>query len=131
MKQNILVIVHDIFNLLCLSIILYRLYQFISFNYLLDYSKPFIITQNNLNFEYLFYTFLSYIIVDSIWIITLPKSILSNHIALIIHHMGVIVILYIPWKYRKYSCYMGLLIMSELNTFFLILKRFVTKNSLF
>ena len=49
MKQNTLVVVHDIFNLLCLSIILYRLYQFISFNYLLDYSKPFIITQNNLN----------------------------------------------------------------------------------
>ena len=104
---------HDTFNLIALPLVVGCYLAFALDNGINIY----------INTHHLYtLTFLGYIILDTIWIICVPKCVASFK-AILIHHIIVSIALYLVYlniEFALISCH-GVLI--EVNTFFLIAKR--------
>jgi hypothetical protein len=127
-----LVKVHDFFNLVVLGVIV--IIDIIYLHQTTVWAK--IWTPTSLGLEHddlflIFYViFLSYLLVDSIWIFLLPQSVISNPDGILLHHLICIPISLLPWFYRQYSWYMIFALSSEINTFLTILRRQLSIGSL-
>lgn len=127
--DNKLVKIHDIFNLFCLFIII--IIDLLYLYYTTEYNKiPTELGQNYNNlFLIFFYIFVSYLCIDSIWIIIYPQSIISNPFGILIHHFMCLPLCLVPWYFRRYSWYMIFALISEINTFIIVLRRQFTNGT--
>ncbi len=98
---------HDKFNLLVLPVI-----SFLSMSYFVDKDCYYL----------LFYTFLSYMIIDSLWLVIAPKTVASPKVILVHHFMGTLGWLcgYYTSNIRDYTC-TGMHQFNHLNTYSLII----------
>lgn len=77
----------------------------------------------------LWWLFLGYIIVDTVWIYLYPGCVAAP-IPILVHHG----LLFLAWTipiffWEGYECYMSTTLLVEVNTFFLIAKRQATRDS--
>ena len=74
--------------------------------------------------------FTGYIAVDTVWIVLSPTAVPRFAGAIVLHHLLTLAILYHPLQHPEYdieTCRNGIV---ELNTFFLIVRRQLTRGSL-
>lgn len=109
--------IHDIFNLICLPWIL-----LVTSLHLYEGSQWFWIQ---------FWVFLSYLLVDTLWLVLKPKSVASPTV-IIGHHIVCLVGWIQPaFNERKYSVWISQCVLVEINTWFLIARRTWKSNLLF
>ena len=123
---------HDNFNIVMLSfIIVFVLINLIHRTDLSNFGIPRANAgeENELSFTHMM-IFSFYLIVDMIWIILEPNSVKASPISIIIHHILALIMAPIPFLIPLYRSYFAVGSLSEVNTFFLILRRNTVKDSL-
>ena len=85
--------------------------------------------ENELTFTYMT-LFIFYLIIDITWVILDPNSVKASPVSIIIHHILALIISPIPFLIPLYRSYFAVSSLSEINTFFLILRRNTVKHSL-
>jgi len=124
---------HDYYNMwLLLIIVIYDVYYLsIATDYSLIGTSDLAQDQHvQYHFRIFFAVFLTYIAVDTVWILIQPKCVLSNPTTLIYHHIGAAAFLIIPYSIKQFQWHFALNLIVESNTLFLVLKRHTTANSL-
>lgn len=67
--------------------------------------------------------FAAYLIIDSFWIILVPKCVQANPTVLIIHHVGCLSFMILAFLDKKWSWHAMVILLAEINTLFLTLRR--------
>jgi len=75
-----------------------------------------------------FFVVLFYFVSDLIWVITVPKCVKSV-LTIKIHHTVSISYLILPFTYPEYGRFLGYVMLVELNTWFLIARRYWRRSS--
>lgn len=122
---------HDNFNIVMLSfIIIFILIYLLQTTELSNCGIPRVNAgeENELIFTYTI-LFIFYLIVDIIWVILEPNSVKASPISIIIHHIFALIISPIPYLIPKFRRHFAGVSLSEINTFFLILRRNTEKDS--
>lgn len=74
--------------------------------------------------------FTAYVVVDTVWVILVPSCVIANPNLIIIHHFVTLVMTVVPIvHYKLFGWHFGACILVELNTFFLIARRNLTKGT--
>ena len=123
---------HDNFNIVMLSfIILLVLVYLFQTSDLSNFGISRINAgeENELTFTYMT-LFIFYLIIDITWVILDPNSVKASPVSIIIHHILALIISPIPFLIPLYRSYFAVSSLSEINTFFLILRRNTVKHSL-
>jgi hypothetical protein len=119
-----LVKIHDYFNLISLSIIVTLIV-----NYLTQATDLTKLGTPNLGQEHLdlffffFIIFVSYLIIDTIWIYLYPKCVVTDHRGLLLHHLLCIPLCAVPYLEPQFSWHMIFALSTEFNTFLIVLRR--------
>jgi hypothetical protein len=108
--------VHDIFNIVVLSILL-------TVNLIYLIKLPYLALGESLLFFILFSLTTVYFVIDTIWIFFVPKAVLSRPATLMVHHILAVLSLSIPLFYGEFRRYMPALLLLEVNTLLLTLRR--------
>mmetsp|Transcript_33566 Transcript_33566/g.34193 ORF Transcript_33566/g.34193 Transcript_33566/m.34193 type:complete len:216 (+) Transcript_33566:31-678(+) len=130
-KTQAIVVIHDIFNICFLSTIV-----LLDFYYLWVATEWHKIGTSELGkgyeavFNIFFGAFSSYCFIDTLWIVIYPSSVLSNYIAIVMHHVATGIYILIPFYHRQFSWHMAVCLVVEVNTVFLILRRNSLKGSM-
>lgn len=106
---------HDLGNLLMLPVLL-----IIDINYL--------ITDSNKAYWLFFCTVLFYFLADLTWVVLVPKCVKST-LTIKTHHTVSIFYLILPFSYPEYGRFLGYCMLVELNTWFLIARRYWRRSS--
>jgi hypothetical protein len=120
-----LVRIHDLFNLgVLVAIVTIDLtYLYKATEWAEIWTPTMLGAEQNDLFVIFYVVFLSYLIIDSIWIFLFPQSVISNPDGILFHHVVCILLTMVPWLYRQYAWYMVFALSSEINTFLTILRR--------
>jgi hypothetical protein len=120
-----LIKLHDRFNLVVLGVmvIIDTIYLYQTTVWEQIWTPTSLGSQHDDLFQIFYVIFLSYLVVDSIWIFVLPQSVVSNPEGIVLHHLVCIPLTLVPWFFRQYSWYMLFALSSEINTFLTILRR--------
>lgn len=110
-------IIHDYFNIFCLPIIIFLNLINISFS-----ITELEIKWNGTYFLLFWYTTFTYFIIDYLWVFFIPKSVKSPEL-IKTHHIITILNILCPYYYQEAEWFMGVCMIVELNTWFLIVKR--------
>ena len=78
----------------------------------------------------LLFTFLAYVVIDTIWIAAKPTCVLSNPNALIIHHFFTFAFLLVPYYVPQFHWHGAISIFVELNVIFLVSRRHFQQDGL-
>src|SRR5690606_32987023 len=70
-----------------------------------------------------------YLMVDTIWVLYIPRCIPTNPATIIFHHCITLLIILIPATITQFSWHMGVALLVEYNTLFLTVKRNLEKGS--
>lgn len=116
--------VHDYFNIVCLSVIvpLDLLYLFSA----TEFDK---IGTSQLGigseyyYECLLYTFTLYLIADTTWVALVPTCVGASPWAILLHHFLTMILMMVPWFIPQCAWHMAIVLIVEMNTLFLTLKR--------
>jgi hypothetical protein len=123
--------IHDCFNIIYLSIIC-LVNSFYLFN-ATEFSK---FGTNELGsdskelFSMLISLFVVYVISDTIWVLFIPSSVLSNPKSIVIHHCVTLFLTSAPLIYPQFAWHASICIIVELNTLLLTSRRNVDKDGL-
>ena len=122
-KINNIPLIHDIFNLVCLSYIIYLVTINWNLELINNYYFPIILIYNGQHFFYLWKLTLFYFLVDIFWLILKPQSVKSPKI-IIFHHLVTLLSIMVPY-YRYYECgkLMSICLTVEINTLLLTTRR--------
>ena len=126
-NTNISVILHDIFNVIVLSIIslLNTTYLLLVITNIYDHIKIDL-------FPIVLYSFIGYIIIDSLLIYYFPTCIVSKPRDLLLHHGITFIICLSPMIEKYFEWHAGLALTVEIQTVFLTLNRLIVdKTTLF
>lgn len=126
-----LVFIHDCFNIIAVSIIVSLDIAYLVFSTEWEKIGTSQLGSGHESFFNFFYnTFALYLILDTIWIISVPSCVLSNHKAIVVHHLATGLYMVIPYFDKQFSWHMGMCLLVEMNTLFLTLRRNLQKGSL-
>lgn len=106
---------HDLGNLLTLPI-------------LIIVDVYYLLTDTNMAYWIFFGVVLFYFASDLIWVITVPKCVKSV-LTIKIHHTVSMLYLILPFSYPEYGRFLGYVMLVELNTWFLIARRYWRRSS--
>jgi hypothetical protein len=106
---------HDLGNLLALPVLL-----LIDANYLIYDTVE--------GYWLFFFTVLVYFVGDLTWVILVPKCVKST-LTIKTHHTVSIFYLILPFSYPEYGMFLGYCMLVELNTWFLIARRYWRRSS--
>lgn len=125
------VLQHDIFNIISIFIIIMLDFQYLCYATEIDKIGTHEIG-NNYSYmgNLLISTFSIYMLVDTLWIAIQPKCVLSNPVALIVHHIASFLFLSIPYFESQFLWHAAITLFVEVNTFLLIVRRRAPLNSL-
>jgi len=119
--------IHDYFNLLALV--------FVITSAALDWDYPMLFQGlGSLAYtgQYFWWTwglFVGYLLIDCVWVTMIPECVKIPK-TIVQHHVVVIVYMVAPILWPEYRWFMGALLSVELNTWFLIARRFVYKKKI-
>ena len=125
------ILVHDLFNIFAVGSIV-----FFNVVYLALATDLSLIGTDQLGAEYFslfttyYYLFLVYIIVDTIWISSIPGCTTTHPLPIIIHHVLTFIFALTPYVDKQFAWHMAITLLVEVNTFFLTLKRNVPSTSI-
>jgi len=105
---------HDVANLLALPIIVASALSYLS-------------TRSDYAYKQLFAVVLFYFVADFAWVIVVPSCVKSTF-TIKMHHTAALLYLIVPYKYPEYGHFLGYCMLLELNTWFLIARRFWNRN---
>ena len=126
------VYVHDIFNILALTAII--AVDIIYLFYVTDLQR---LSTSSLGAEHVplflsfFYAFGVYLCVDTVWICVVPACTVASSLPIIIHHILTFLFTLIPYFHPQFGWHMAVVLLVEINTLFLTLKRNMEKDSFF
>lgn len=75
-------------------------------------------------------TFLTYAVIDALWVLLIPTCVPSSPTSIIVHHLFAIALIIVPWYLPYFGYHACLMLTVEINTVFLILKRNVRRTSI-
>ena len=134
--DNTQVLLHDIFNIISLIVIIIvnssYLYEALSSNDKIDDNTKYYIPSNADNDSLRFTLIILgiYLIVDSLWILIIPQSILSSPKLIVAHHIATLIYIYFPWYYGNlYGILCSSDCMVEINTLIIVLRRRALENT--
>jgi hypothetical protein len=128
---------HDVFNLISLAVmiplILHYLYLY-SWQTLVpewgmsgEQQSEGVVDEQKLELEEKFYIFfvffVTYLIIDTIVIYLYPFCVVSSPKSLIFHHFLLLPLCVVPFYHKRYHWHMILGLTTEINTFFIVLRR--------
>lgn len=128
---DVLFFVHDIFNIISMAAILmldfvylYRCtnWQQVGTNLLGAEQRPL--------FNTLWFVFMSYMVIDTVWVALFPRCAPAGAVSIIAHHVITIVYIMIPYLIPQMHWHMGIVLLVEINTLLLTLRRNVPPKSL-
>lgn len=124
--------VHDFFNLFALGVIVLidLLYLYLATDWKLIWTPTLLGKESEELFSLFHFIFVSYLVIDSIWIFFFPQCVLSNPDGILFHHLVCLPLTFIPIFHRQYSWYMVFSLCSEVNTFLIILRRHLVLGTL-
>lgn len=119
-NENINVLLHDIFNVSILSIIsiLNTMYLLLVITDIYDYLRIPL-------FPIILYSFMGYIVLDTLIIYYFPNCVLSKPRDLLIHHGITFIICLSPIIEKEFEWHAGLALTVEIQTVFLTLNRLI------
>ena len=129
-KTNALV-QHDIFNIVILTFI-----TLLNFNYLIHATDisligtPYLGANHTHLFHYFYYSFIAYLLADTLWISVIPKSTVTGPLPIVFHHILVLMLSYVPYEEPQFNWFMASSLLVEINTILLAIKRYLPINSL-
>jgi hypothetical protein len=124
-KDNINVLLHDLFNVIVLSII-----SLLNTTYLLlVITNIYDIIEINL-FPIVLYSFIGYIIIDSLLIYHYPCCVVSKPRDLLLHHGITLIICLSPMIEKYFEWHAGLALTVEIQTIVLTLRRIIIDKTL-
>jgi hypothetical protein len=117
--------IHDQFNLALLGaiVIIDLTYLYKTTKWANIWSPTMLGSEEDNLFIFFYAVFISYLLIDSIWLYLYPQSVISNPEGILFHHFVCIPLTLVPWMYRQYAWYMVFALSSEINTFLTILRR--------
>lgn len=125
------VYLHDMFNLISLSImipmILFYCYQTTELHQLgtsCDFGSEF----SDL-FRIFFSIFYSYLLLDTLVIFLYPSCVVTDRKSLLFHHALLLPLCLVPYFHARYHWHMMIGLTTEINTFFIILRRQLSPKS--
>lgn len=130
-KENMSFFLHDMFNILCVSVvtILDIYYLFIATDVSLIGTNRIGIGYNKM-FQFMWYFFELYMIVDTIWVACVPSVASAGAAPIIVHHVLTLIYTFVPFTVAQFQWHMGLLLLAEINTLLLTLRRNVKADSI-
>jgi hypothetical protein len=124
--------VHDCFNIIAISFICATNSLFLY--HATDFSKvgtEYLGQGHELVFNRLLVAFSIYLVIDAVWVLCVPNCIPSDPFGIFVHHLATFLIVLIPANLTQFSWHMGIALLVEFNTLFLMLKRNINKDSVF
>eukprot|EP00522_Entomoneis_paludosa_P010999 CAMPEP_0172462736 /NCGR_PEP_ID=MMETSP1065-20121228/44778_1 /TAXON_ID=265537 /ORGANISM="Amphiprora paludosa, Strain CCMP125" /LENGTH=271 /DNA_ID=CAMNT_0013218479 /DNA_START=107 /DNA_END=922 /DNA_ORIENTATION=+ len=119
--------IHDIFNLVALIFVITSAAMDWDYGLLFQGLGSLAYTG-----EYFWWTwglFVGYLLIDCLWVILIPECVKIPKM-IVQHHIVVIIYMMAPIIFPEYKWFMGALLSVELNTWFLIARRFVYKKKI-
>lgn len=131
-SQDQYVRTHDIFGVVCISII-----TSINFIYITHATDITLIGTPNMGenpiartlFPILLVSFFLYVVMDTFWVLIQPLAVLSSPRDLVFHHLATLLLLYIPYTDSQFQWHGAIAMAVEFQTLLLISRRLVTINS--
>ena len=88
-------------------------------------SEPF----HRFLFKLSLYLFITYVVVDTFWVVLIPSCVLSDPTSILFHHLVTLVMTLVPFVHQQFGWHFGACILVEVNTFFLTLRRNLSRGT--
>lgn len=125
------ILAHDTFNVVVLSIIgplnLWYLYQTTDLSAL---GTPQLGAGHNDLAQGVLYFFLAYLVIDTVWIWSVPSCVVTKPIYIIAHHVVTLLLVLFPLWDQRFSWHGMADLVSETNTLFLTIRRHSSPGTL-
>ena len=120
---------HDVFNMIVLTFINLSNIVYLSFATDLNLiGTPFLGEKYRNLFSIFYYSFISYLIVDTVWISTIPKTLSGSPLPFVFHHIIVLVLCSVPYFEPQFDWLMALSLLVEIHPLILTIKRYVPRE---
>ena len=73
--------------------------------------------------------FIIYVVVDTFWVILIPSCVLSDPKSIVFHHFVTLLMTLVPFVHQQFGWHFGACILVEINTFFLTLRRNLSRGT--
>jgi hypothetical protein len=122
---------HDLYNILCVAVVVildsYYLFKstdwdLIGTNMLGETIRPM--------FDFMWYFFAVYMVIDTLWVYSMPHVAAAGATPIIIHHILTLIYIMVPFYIPQFHWHTGVVLLVETNTFLLTLRRNVVAESL-
>eukprot|EP01036_Dinobryon_divergens_P029853 gene29853-39017_t len=80
-------------------------------------------------FKLSLYLFIAYVVFDTFWVVLIPSCVLSNPTSILFHHLVTLVMTLVPFVHQQFGWHFGACILVEVNTFFLTLRRNLSRGT--
>ncbi|RYH15423.1 hypothetical protein EON65_31790 [archaeon] len=119
---------HDMFNIVALSVL-----SALDIKYLYEATDFTLIGSDKIgsqaDFHPLFVVFITYMIVDSLWVLVVPTCTMATQTQILFHHLMTALCLLTPLYAPQFYWHVALGVTAEVNTLFLTIRRNATKDT--